>query len=76
MTKCCALGLALSLVLEGRWMQPVGTEMAKAGWAPALACFHLFIFPLLIWLITFGALSLLLVQFSSYQIQSASLLHN
>lgn len=38
------LDLALSLVLGVRWMQPVGTGSAEAGWASALVwgCFYSF----------------------------------
>lgn len=42
MTKCCALGMTLSLVLEVRWMQPVRRETAKAAWASALVWFYFF----------------------------------
>lgn len=40
------------------------------------SCAGFFFFPSLIWLIGFGASSLLLVRFSSCLIQSASLLHD
>lgn len=64
--------------LTGAWGQVDAASEKRncQGSLGVCSCVVLFFFPLLIWLINFGALSPLLVRFSSCLIQSASLLHD